>query len=145
MFNNALVEEDWTEVDGWDSRGHFTSTTARFVMRGTLQNAIYLAFCDCIDHGLHTLNDVGGVLLTHLEDIREGMQAKGTLCDIDDIDSFEGLLMDTSNPDGLDVDPDARKEMAMGMIDEWLEEEFPDEEDESPDDEEDGKDYYGTD
>ena len=131
MFNDALVDEDWDEVDQWDSRGHYTTTRCKVILRGVLQDAIYEAFCDCIDHNLVTLNDVGGVLLTHLESIREGMGATGQLCDLDTIESFEGLFADTSNADGLDVDADARKEMAIGMIDEWMTEEFPDED---PDD-----------
>jgi len=127
MFNEDLVEADWDDVDQWDFRGHYTTTRCKVYSRSVLQNAIYLAFCDGIDYGLVTLNDVGGVLLTHLESIRQGMGARGTLCDLHAIESFEGLFADTSNADGLEVDADARKEMAMDMIDEWITEEFPDE------------------
>lgn len=123
MFNPNLVEYDATDCDGWDDRGHFTRTVSWFPIFGHLHETLIDAAHDCLTYAAHESEDIWwGIYTTHIISCEEAMDCRWHEApDENDLERFvETVKL---------VDPIEIRSEFTG----WLEEEFPEREEDDDD------------
>jgi len=123
MFNPDLVEYESNDVDGWDDRGHYTSTISYYPLIGPLHDTLMSAAEDCLLYVPNASRDIWwGILTTHLIELEHQMECRYHQApEVDDLDLFTSI---TECGDPIDM----RCEFTT-----WLEDEFPEREEDDDD------------
>lgn len=123
MFNRDLVEYDATDCDGWDDRGHFTKTVSWYPLLDHLHNMLIDAADDCLTYASNESEDIWwGIYTTHLIERESDMDCR--YHENPDENDFEQFVTVVRMEDPIE----RRAEFAT-----WLEEEFPEREEDDND------------